>query len=684
VAVLVALTRCRFWQGRVDEATQLVEHVSDPGSDPAVRPLRRWRARLALAAGDFALGGRLVAGLLNDVCDSGPREAAAVHREAARVRAATGDAESARGHYLAGLRCCRQGRLPAVAVRLRADWLESAAAMAQGRDVGRLVRQLSGVRARAAPLARARIEQALAVVGRGRPAWLREFARRSGFAGLTGDRQGGRVVVDELLELLSICHDESEQTPALERVCRLIKCRLDASSVCLSGEGEVGRLVRVGHRRGPSRALADQAMATGRLVPALRVCDGLEAAAPVRYGGSTIAALSCRWPIDSQVDPGRVEALLSTAAAACAPRVRAVIDVESSPAPAADDLGLAGVSRAIDLVRVAVRRAAAAPFPVLVEGESGSGKELVARAVHHASARRGRRWCALNCAAVTDDLVEAELFGHARGAFTGALTERVGLFEEADGGTLFLDEVGELSPRAQAKLLRAIQEGEVRRIGENLARRVDARIVAATNRPLEGEAAAGRFRADLRYRLEVLRIVVPPLRDRRVDIPVLAARFWAEAAARTGSRATLEPATVDRLTQYHWPGNVRELQNTMAALAVHAPRRGRVGPAWLPPAVRAASGRPEATLEEARRIFEAGFVREALALAGGRRTRAAKALGLSRQGLVKVMARLGIDTTTSPAAATTHVEVSTREPAPRQQTGGPAEPDRRAPRRSDP
>src|SRR5262249_52471447 len=161
-------------------------------------------------------------------------------------------------------------------------------------------------------------------------------------------------------------------------------------------------------------------------------------------------------------------------------------------------------------------------FAVLIEGESGSGKELVARAVHRAGVRRDRPFCTLNCAALPEDLVEAELFGHARGAFTGAVAERPGVFEEAHGGTLFLDEIGELSPRAQAKVLRVIQEGELRRVGETITRRIDTRIVSATNRDLRQEAAAGRFRLDLLYRLDVIRITVPPLRDRREDIAVLA------------------------------------------------------------------------------------------------------------------------------------------------------------------
>jgi transcriptional regulator with GAF, ATPase, and Fis domain len=283
------------------------------------------------------------------------------------------------------------------------------------------------------------------------------------------------------------------------------------------------------------------------------------------------------------------------------------------------------------------------PFHVLVEGESGSGKELVARAIHRTGPRRQRRFCAVNCAALSDDLFEAELFGHARGAFTGAVCERVGLFEDADGGTLFLDEVGELSSRAQAKLLRTIQEGEIRRLGENLPRRVDVRVIAASNRSLELEVTAGRFRADLRFRLQVVKISVPPLRERSEDVASLAARFWADATARAGSRASLAPATLQVLSRYDWPGNVRELQNTIASLAVSAPKRGCVGPEHLSLAFASPDAARMSTLDEARRAFEAEFVREALRRAGGRRAAAAQALGVSRQGLAKLIARLHID-----------------------------------------
>jgi two-component system response regulator HydG len=279
---------------------------------------------------------------------------------------------------------------------------------------------------------------------------------------------------------------------------------------------------------------------------------------------------------------------------------------------------------------------------VLVEGESGSGKELVARALHRQSPRRDRPFCTVNCAALPDDLVESELFGHSRGAFTGAIAERPGVFEEAHSGTLFLDEIGELSLRAQAKVLRTIQEGELRRVGENIARRVDVRLVAATNRDLRQEVAGGRFRLDLLYRLDVIRLAVPPLRDRRDDIALLAEHFWREATARIGSRATLGLGTLAQLARYDWPGNVRELQNVLAALAVRSPRRGVVPPAALPPQFQGGDAGRSWRLDAARRTFETQFIRAALARTGGQRTRAAEELGVTRQGLTKLMARLGL------------------------------------------
>jgi transcriptional regulator with GAF, ATPase, and Fis domain len=254
----------------------------------------------------------------------------------------------------------------------------------------------------------------------------------------------------------------------------------------------------------------------------------------------------------------------------------------------------------------------------------------------------------VNCAALPDDLVEAELFGHARGAFTGAVSERPGVFEEAHLGTLFLDEVGELSARAQAKVLRTIQEGELRRVGENVPRRVDVRIVSATNRDLRQEVAAGRFRLDLLYRLDVVRVIVPPLRERRDDVAVLVERYWREAADRIGSRAVLGAATRAALARYDWPGNVRELQNVLAALAVRSARRGVVPPEALPPSFGAGPPASAFRLDDARRSFEERFVRAALIRTGGHRGRAAEELGVTRQGLTKLMTRLGISESQAP------------------------------------
>jgi len=274
-------------------------------------------------------------------------------------------------------------------------------------------------------------------------------------------------------------------------------------------------------------------------------------------------------------------------------------------------------------------------------GESGSGKELVARALHQLSPRRERRFCDVNCAAA-DDLLESELFGHLKGAFTGAVADRAGLIEEANGGTLFLDEVTDLSPRAQAKLLRVLQQQDVRRVGATFNKRVDVRVVSAANRDVRAEVAEGRFRQDLLYRLDVVRIRVPPLRERPEDIPELADHLWQAAAARVGSKAVLTHGVLAALARYHWPGNVRELQNVLAGVAVSAPSRGAVKPGLLPPIITGAPAPSTTRLADARDQFERRFIELALARAGGRRARAARELGLSRQGLLKMMARLGV------------------------------------------
>jgi two-component system response regulator HydG len=208
---------------------------------------------------------------------------------------------------------------------------------------------------------------------------------------------------------------------------------------------------------------------------------------------------------------------------------------------------------------------------VLITGESGTGKELVARALHVTSRRSARPFVPVNCAAITETLLESELFGHARGAFTGATRARRGLFEEADGGTLFIDEVGETAPGFQAKLLRALQDGEIRRVGESMPVRVDVRIIAATNQDLRRAIVEKRFREDLFYRLNVVPIRIPPLRERLEDVPLLAVHFLAEYNRRAGTQKVFTPSALAELSEHSWPGNVRELENMVEQAAALSP-----------------------------------------------------------------------------------------------------------------
>ena len=457
------------------------------------------------------------------------------------------------------------------------------------------------------------------------------------------------ALVDVFLDVLRICQDVEDTALALSRAATLVRDVLSATAVAfVSRHRDEPHVVCHAGAAAPAPAQLEVALRvldTGVAVPAADARQSVEAAWPIRYGSCIVGAVWCRWAIGVPVVPHDIARLLGLAATAVAPAMHEIVERLRTP-QLSDGLmpDLVGDSAGMQAVRQAIARAAASPFPVLIEGESGSGKELVARAIHGGSVRRARRFCALNCAALADDLVEAELFGHTRGAFTGAVAERLGLFEEAQGGTLFLDEVAELGTRVQAKLLRTLQEGEVRRLGESTTRRIDARIVAATNRPLAGEVTLGRFRSDLRYRLDVLRIALPPLRDRLEDLPALVRHSWALLAQRTSSRAVLSPAAFRLLASYDWPGNVRELQNVLASVMVAAPARGVIGPQVLPAHItRAAAIGGRSTLAEARRSFEARYVRAAMARAGGRTLVAARELGVSRQGLTKLLIRLDLE-----------------------------------------
>ncbi len=284
--------------------------------------------------------------------------------------------------------------------------------------------------------------------------------------------------------------------------------------------------------------------------------------------------------------------------------------------------------------------AAFSDIPVFVGGESGTGKELVARWIHRKSVRASRPFVAVNAAAIPDTLLESELFGHARGAFTGAQFPRKGLLEEADTGTLFLDEVGDLSPRAQSVLLRALQDREYRRVGEFSSRRSDFRLVTATHKELEAEVDAGRFRHDLLFRLSVARIHVPALRERPEDILPLARYFLEARSSRLGvAPKRLTPEAERALASHHWPGNVRELENELTQGLVRARSSDSIDTEHLSFGRR----RPgQSGLRSISEAFEKGLLADALARSGGNRTHAARSLGISRQGLYRKLKRHGL------------------------------------------
>jgi DNA-binding NtrC family response regulator len=359
--------------------------------------------------------------------------------------------------------------------------------------------------------------------------------------------------------------------------------------------------------------------------------------------------------------PGRPPALLSLSAAPvigvdsplCDPRVAYLVVARSGADASVSDsapptlfAGMVGRSAAMHRIFDLIQNLSESDATVLITGESGTGKELVARALHLTSPRRSQPFVAVNCGALPGELLESELFGHVRGAFTGAVRDRQGRFELAGTGTLFLDEVGELSLPLQVKLLRVLQERTYERVGESTTRRADARIIAATNRDLQRETREGRFREDLYYRLRVVPIALLPLRDRREDVEPLALHLLGRVAARQGRSLMLSPDALRAMLSYRWPGNARELENALE-YAVAVCRGQTLHEVDLPAEVRergeAAGHAGEPAAEPQGGDDEAGRLRDVLAAHRWNRAEAARALGISRTTLWRRMREFGLD-----------------------------------------
>jgi DNA-binding NtrC family response regulator len=343
--------------------------------------------------------------------------------------------------------------------------------------------------------------------------------------------------------------------------------------------------------------------------------------------------------ISKPFDNGEIKRLVDRALLQAARKADTPAEIPSTPPGL-----LIGRTAPMLAVYKQVAHAADSSAPVLIVGESGVGKELVARAIHEHSRRHREPFVAINCGAIADTLLESELFGHVRGSFTGAVADHKGVFEQAAGGTVFLDEIGDTSPALQVRLLRVLEEAEVRPVGGSRAVRVGARVIAATNVDLDRAVGDGRLRQDLYYRLSVIVIRVPPLRERRPDIPLLIGSFLEEACARAGQTKALSAEVLDMLLRHPWPGNVRELRNSIERLVVSS--RGPLietcdlSPASAPE--RAIPAEPFAdlpTLDE----LERRYLLHVLRVLGGNRTRAAETLGVDRRTLYRMAERFAVD-----------------------------------------
>ena len=320
-----------------------------------------------------------------------------------------------------------------------------------------------------------------------------------------------------------------------------------------------------------------------------------------------------------------------------------VTGLKAQLATSPDERGLVAESAPMRQALALVARVAEHNTTVLITGESGTGKEVIARAIHRASPRAGRAFVGINCAAIPEALLESELFGHVRGAFTGASGDKTGLFEAATGGTLLLDEIGELPTGLQAKLLRVLQEGEIRRVGDQKTRKVDVRVLAATARDLEEETRTGRFREDLFYRINVVAIELPPLRERRADIAPLARLFAARLAKRFARPLSLSDAALTWLEEREWPGNVRELENAIERAAVLSDKETLEPDDFSHTPQPTPNASAVGTLEDAVADAERRVITAALAESNGNRREAAQRLGVSLRTLFYKIERYGID-----------------------------------------
>ncbi len=360
----------------------------------------------------------------------------------------------------------------------------------------------------------------------------------------------------------------------------------------------------------------------------------------------TVMAATRNGAFDYLAKPFELDTLLEAVRRAIASREPAEDEAEPEEIPESE---MIGSSAGMVEIYKTVSRVAPTDATVLIEGETGTGKEVVASAIHYQGRRRDKLFVAQNCAAMPENLLESELFGHKRGAFTGADQDKKGLFDIADGGTLFLDEIGEMSIGLQAKLLRVLQESEIRPVGATASKKIDVRIIAATNRSLEKEVEKNTFRQDLFYRLRVFPLRLPPLRERRDDIPLLADHFLRKYTAEMNKPvAGVTPDAMAQLSSYSWPGNIRELENEVQRLVIQCDAEGFITPDLLAPMVRKVEGLvgriapKKGTLKDMIEEVERWLLTEALRDHNGNKTKTAETLGITREGLHKKLAKFGM------------------------------------------